>query len=101
MYTLTGSVGSVVPFVSTLKFFGNVILKPAALENVVLLPRVVSDAAIGVGVVEGLVFVQPAVVTATATSAAIASMVINLRLSMVSALGYMEIFCTIKVCILT
>jgi hypothetical protein len=66
-----------------------VILKPAALEKTVLLPMVVSVEAIGVAV--GLVFVvQPAVVTATVISAAMASAVIRLRLFMVSVLAYMK-----------
>jgi hypothetical protein len=66
-----------------------VILKPAALEKTVLLPMVVSVEAIGVAV--GLVFVvQPAVVTATVISAAMASAVIRLRLFIVSVLAYMK-----------
>lgn len=89
MYTLTGEEAFVEE--SMLKVLGYVILKPAPLENVVLLPIVVCVAAIGVG--EGLVFVvQPAAVAASVISAAITSAVIRLRLSIVSALAYMESF---------
>ena len=66
-------------------------LKPAPLENVVLFPAVVCVAGIGVG--EGLVLVaQPAVVAATVNSATTASVTIRLRLFIISALAYMEIF---------
>lgn len=88
-YIFTWVVGSF--DVSTLSAVGYVILKPVPLENVVLLPLVVVLDGIGVG--DGLVFVvQPAAVTANVISAAIASAVIRLRLSMVSALAYMESF---------
>ncbi|MGZ5521068.1 MAG: hypothetical protein ACXWET_04815 [Halobacteriota archaeon] len=61
-------------------------LKPAALENVVLFPTVVCVAGIGVG--EGLVLVaQPAVVAATINSATTASATISLRLSIISTLA--------------
>jgi hypothetical protein len=47
----------------------------------------------GIGVGDGLVLVvQPAAVTDSVISAAIASAIIRLRLSMVSALAYMESF---------
>lgn len=87
MYTLTGEEAFVDE--SMVRVFGYVMLKPAPLENVVLLPTVVCDAEIGVG--DGLVFVaQPAPVTASVISAAITSAVMRLRLFMVSALAYME-----------
>ena len=96
MYTLTGEEAFVEEFM--FKVFGYVILKPAPLENVVLLPIIVCVAEIGVG--DGLVFVaQPAAVTVSVISAAITSTVIRLRLSMESVLAYMDSFCTIKVCI--
>jgi hypothetical protein len=76
---------------SVFRVFRYVMLKPAALEYVVLFPVLVVVAGIGVG--EGVVLVaQPAVVAATANSATTASATIRLRLFIISALAYMEIF---------
>ena len=77
MYTLTGVDAS--EELSVFRVFGYVMLKPAALENVVLFPTVVCVAGIGVGVGVVLV-VQPAVVAATINSAITASAAIRLRL---------------------
>ena len=67
-------------------------LKPAALENVVLFPTVVCVAEIGAGVGEEVVLVvQPAVVAAIVNRATTASAAIKLYLFIISALAYMKI----------
>jgi len=68
-------------------------LKPAALENVVLFPTVDCVAGIGIGVGVGVVLVaQPADVAATINSAITVSVTIRLGLFIIPALTYMKIF---------
>ena len=90
MYTLTGVDAS--EELSVFRVLLYVMLKPAALENVVLFPTVVCVAEIGAGVGEGVVLVaQPAVIAANVNSATTASAVIKLRLFIISVLAYMKI----------
>jgi len=75
------ALGLMLPFWSYLYCEGNVILKPAVLVSVVLLPAVVIVCTTGAGVGEGeglVEVVQPAVTTASAINATIADAAVTL-----------------------